>query len=406
AWGKRRNGNWTDATSAITSLTHHGFTGHEMLDDVGLINMNGRIYDPTLARFLSADPTVQSPGNPQTLNRYTYANNNPLTYTDPSGYGWFSNLWKSVIRPLIAIVAAAFVGAYLYGALIWSSFGAAFGAVGTGIFAGAVGGFVGGIIGSGGNLQAGLYGAMTGAIFGGIGAYADGQMTPGMDPAKDPWADGGMNRVIAHAVGGGVSSKLQGQKFGPGALAAGFSETFSPGINKLGGRGVTVGGTIERTVASAVVGGTASVLGGGNFANGAKTAAFARLFNETIEGLVERGDTHIQQTRGGWADEQIYGPEHNLTQDKMSEGSCEVICTPLEIAAELNPLSPDRVDTGIKASELAGDAARLSANSTMSNIGKVIGFTVPIVKGFQFFSVYQEAKGLCAYSCAHQDVYK
>ncbi|MHB8747410.1 MAG: RHS repeat domain-containing protein, partial [Gammaproteobacteria bacterium] len=111
AWGKRRNGNWTDATSPIFSITHHGFTGHEHLDDVGLINMNGRIYDPTIARFLSADPTVQSPGNPQTLNRYTYANNNPLSYTDPSGYSFWSSLVKvfKVVVAIVAIVAAVYI---------------------------------------------------------------------------------------------------------------------------------------------------------------------------------------------------------------------------------------------------------------------------------------------------------
>ncbi len=139
--------------------------------------MNGRVYDPTLGRFLTADPTMQDPEEPQNLNRYTYADNNPVTYTDPSGFGWLSSLWKNVLRPLAVVTAAAFTGAYLYGALVWSAFGATFGAVGTGIFAGAVGGFVGGFLGSGGNLQSGLYGAATGAIFGGIGAYADGQMT-------------------------------------------------------------------------------------------------------------------------------------------------------------------------------------------------------------------------------------
>jgi RHS repeat-associated protein len=50
------------------TATHHGFTGHEQLDTVGLIHMNGRVYDPLLARFLSADPYVQSPDN---LQSYT-----------------------------------------------------------------------------------------------------------------------------------------------------------------------------------------------------------------------------------------------------------------------------------------------------------------------------------------------
>ncbi|MDM3871234.1 RHS repeat-associated core domain-containing protein [Porticoccus sp. W117] len=63
-----------------------GFTGHEMLDEVGIIHMNGRIYDPHLARFVQADPIVQSPFNTQSLNRYSYIWNNPLNGIDPSGF--------------------------------------------------------------------------------------------------------------------------------------------------------------------------------------------------------------------------------------------------------------------------------------------------------------------------------
>ena len=62
-----------------------GFTGHEHIDDLGLINMNGRMYDPLIGRFLSPDPFVQAPLNPQNYNRCSYCLNNPLKYTDPSG---------------------------------------------------------------------------------------------------------------------------------------------------------------------------------------------------------------------------------------------------------------------------------------------------------------------------------
>ena len=62
-----------------------GFTGHEHIDEIGLINMNGRMYAPNLGRFLSPDNYIQSPDNPQNYNRYSYCLNNPLRYTDPSG---------------------------------------------------------------------------------------------------------------------------------------------------------------------------------------------------------------------------------------------------------------------------------------------------------------------------------
>ncbi|QIB64759.1 RHS repeat domain-containing protein [Kineobactrum salinum] len=85
AWGLRRNPEtWEQA--AITSLEKRGYTGHEHLDDVGMIHMNGRVYSPSLGRMLSPDPVTQAPENAQNYNRYSYAFNNPLTYTDPSGF--------------------------------------------------------------------------------------------------------------------------------------------------------------------------------------------------------------------------------------------------------------------------------------------------------------------------------
>jgi RHS repeat-associated protein len=72
----------------IKSATRDGYTGHEMIggQSMGLIHMNGRVYDSTLGRFLSADPFVQAPFSSQSLNRYSYVFNNPLSYTDPSGF--------------------------------------------------------------------------------------------------------------------------------------------------------------------------------------------------------------------------------------------------------------------------------------------------------------------------------
>jgi RHS repeat-associated protein len=80
AWGKR-----TFVTKDNTLVFDRGFTGHEHLDEFGLINMNGRMYDPIVGRFLSPDPYVQAPDFSQSFNRYSYALNNPLIYTDPTG---------------------------------------------------------------------------------------------------------------------------------------------------------------------------------------------------------------------------------------------------------------------------------------------------------------------------------
>lgn len=87
AWGKRRNINGTAMTNAFfTSEERHGFTGHEELDEVGLIHMNGRLYDPATGKFISVDPEIQFPDDMQSFNAYSYLMNNPFIGTDPSGF--------------------------------------------------------------------------------------------------------------------------------------------------------------------------------------------------------------------------------------------------------------------------------------------------------------------------------
>lgn len=103
-WGKQ-----TVVLGSNTGIdqTRQGHTGHEMLD-VGLTHMNGRLYDPMLARFVSADPHVDNPFDLQSLNRYSYVNNNPLGYTDPSGYfKIFGKKWSwwrdKVVKPVVGV---------------------------------------------------------------------------------------------------------------------------------------------------------------------------------------------------------------------------------------------------------------------------------------------------------------
>ena len=89
-------GEQTQTKGQTTPITNKGYTGHEEIKSQNLIHMNGRLYDPTIGRFLSADPTIQHPTNTQNLNRYSYCGNNPINYTDPTGYNWWHHLWHSV----------------------------------------------------------------------------------------------------------------------------------------------------------------------------------------------------------------------------------------------------------------------------------------------------------------------
>ena len=82
AWGRQ-------SVTQNTIGFHRGYTGHEHLPEFGLINMNGRMYDPLLGRFLSPDNYVQEPYNCQSFNRYSYCLNNPLKYIDPMGEAYY-----------------------------------------------------------------------------------------------------------------------------------------------------------------------------------------------------------------------------------------------------------------------------------------------------------------------------
>lgn len=87
AWGKRRTLDGSATPNTLDGVSDNkGFTGHEMLDNVDLVHMNGRIYEPTIARFVSADPVIQDPLHSQSYNRYSYVWNNPTNLTDPSGF--------------------------------------------------------------------------------------------------------------------------------------------------------------------------------------------------------------------------------------------------------------------------------------------------------------------------------
>jgi RHS repeat-associated protein len=101
AWGRMRNPlNWTAYPQGLQptmSYGMRGYTGHEQLNQFGIINMNARLYDPVLARFLAPDPYVGS-GLTNDFNRYIYCRNNPLMFIDPSGespWSWIKDQWNN-----------------------------------------------------------------------------------------------------------------------------------------------------------------------------------------------------------------------------------------------------------------------------------------------------------------------
>lgn len=230
AFGERRDYATPTAAGTPPSLTTRGFTGHEHVDGLlGIIHMNGRIFDPALSRFLQTDPMIQAPDNAQSWNAYTYVFNNPLAYTDPTGM--MSENVRQYLATAIAIVAACFGQFY---ASAWITVSGAF-------VAGAV---------STKSLQGGVLAAFGAGISLGIGlgGYSAGQ------------------QLAMHAVSGGIMELMQGGNFGNGFAAAGLTAAVMPQVGH-------VQNDVVRTVTGAIVGGSISEATGGKFANGAVSGA-------------------------------------------------------------------------------------------------------------------------------------
>lgn len=85
-WGNNRVTSDINQVLPLPSLGNLTYTGQESVPEVGLIHMNGRVYDPILGKMLSADPTIPDPSVSISYNRYAYVNNNPMRYSDPTGF--------------------------------------------------------------------------------------------------------------------------------------------------------------------------------------------------------------------------------------------------------------------------------------------------------------------------------
>ena len=244
--------------------------------------MNGRIYDPTLGRFLQADPHIQAPNNSQSYNRYSYVLNNPLSYTDPSGY-FFKSLFKKLNKalgnfaPVFGLALMFVPGMQAFAAQsIWHAAAVGFG--------------IGGV--STGSLKGALIGAFTGAAFHKIGSHfsdlgGDNLRAAIGNSSNKIYNFGGnlltsgqvTQQIAAHAVVGGIAAELAGGKFGHGFISAGVTKGAG-GAFLPGGSNLSSGQIASGTAISAVIGGTVSKLTGGKFANGAQTGAFQYLFNQ------------------------------------------------------------------------------------------------------------------------------
>ena len=200
---------------------NHGFTGHEMLPGVDLIHMNGRVYDPTIGRFLSPDNYVPT-GDTQGFNRYSYCLNNPLKYVDPDGeLPWLIPIIAGAINVIVNLdgghglgyhVANFFVGAGA-GVVAMGSGGAAI--VGSGALLG-VGNYTNNAIFGGGDFT--FEGFLKSGIIGGASAAVGSVVGAAISPLADKVGQGISNKIASRAVSNAVGGAVTG-----GALGAAFS---------------------------------------------------------------------------------------------------------------------------------------------------------------------------------------
>lgn len=252
AWGavlKVQNG--AGVTLAGLTVLDRGYTGHEHLESVGIINMNGRLYDPKLHRFLQPDNFIQDPSNTQNYNRYGYVLNNPLKYTDPSGeivVGVAIGIGAAIAALTYTITALVTDVPFNVGGLVKATFiGAASSAVTFGIGSAA------------GNLFANFYSqaafsaAAHGTFQGGMTAISGGKFWSG-------FAAGAISSIAASAWTGGSSMSEAGKN------GVALPNT---GMSGIGGNFASSG--VGMITFGTVSGGVGAQLTGGNFWQGAVT---------------------------------------------------------------------------------------------------------------------------------------
>jgi len=267
AFGARRGSNWqgvptTGDYATFASASRRGFTGHETLDAVSLVHMNGRVYDPFLGRFLSADVVIQSLGVSESINPYSYAWNAPLRYIDPSGHSLLG-----IVGALVGIAVAVFAPeavTFLAGSA------ETFSATELAFIGGFAGGFIGTYITTGSlsaSLTAGMIGGVTGGLFAELGQAAD----------LENWTS--FERVLGHAAVGCFSGAVSSGNCGNGALSAALSEAALD-LHIVQPQSVGVWGSFKGAAEMGLIGGSVSALSGNNFGDGFSVSAAGYLFNE------------------------------------------------------------------------------------------------------------------------------
>lgn len=239
AWGNIKQVIHQDDTINKTlGIIDRGYTGHEHLQSLGLIHMNGRLYDPALRRFISPDNFIQDPYNTQNFDRYTYIYNNPLMYTDPSG----EFIVSALIGGAIALTTHAIMNA-IQGIPVWYGMGKT-------------------IV---------ITAASAGVSFG-IGQIAS-EITNTL--GKIAFQAG------AHATSGGVMSAIDGSNFFGGFASGAMSSLAGSGIAGLNLKSEDLFDALSLT-SGGLLGGVSATIAGGDFWQGMRHGLITNGFNHIL----------------------------------------------------------------------------------------------------------------------------
>ena len=237
AWGNPRDAETWSGSYNGALMFDRSFTGHEHLNSSGLINMNGRMYDPVMSSFLSVDNYVQQPDNSQNFNRYAYCLNNPLKYTDPIGelFGIDDIMFSMIVYGISSVMINGVVNTCVGKNFYDGSYGAFMGSVTSVGVGGVMGGVASKMVGVGfvpGGIVQGTGGLFGGYVGGAVGAWCNGGslrdcMTAGLTGGAIGLGTG----LVLGGIQGGIYAMKNGGNFwtGKGATFDQISASTIPG---------------------------------------------------------------------------------------------------------------------------------------------------------------------------------
>nr|WP_309758136.1 RHS repeat-associated core domain-containing protein [Flavobacterium sp.] len=287
AWGNlslyaTANGLAMPSTVAGSMLIDRGYTSHEHFAELGIIHMNGRLYDTLQRRFLNADENIQDPNNTQCYNKYGYAMNNPLLYNDPSGEIIPALVVAIIIGAAVGVASYAIGSYFTYGS--WEK------------------------VGLSGALKAAFWGAVSGAVTFGIGeCFTTGTGVLKAATAFSKTFGGVLVKAAAHGISQGTLAMMQnnGAGFLSGASGGFFGSLGATAWGGAGGKWGGIGGKYASTTVGTIAfgslsGGVGAELSGGNFWQGAVTGGIVAGLNEAMhKGFAKKYKLHVLEDYEG-----------------------------------------------------------------------------------------------------------